>query len=108
MRTFEVIKMTLTRESMVLIAICAIDLIVTLILLSSNAAAEGNPLMAFFLEYGVGTFIMMKITLTSVPVFIFEWCRQYRPRFVSRMIRITILMYLAIYASLFLVVNLGL
>jgi len=103
----EVTEMTLTKESVVLIAICAADLVVTLFLLGNHSAHEGNPLMGYYLRYGVGTFIMVKIILCSVPIFIFEWCRMYKPRFVKMMLRTTIALYLAIYASLFLVVNVG-
>lgn len=99
--------MTLTKESMVLIAICALDLCTTLFLLGTKAATEGNPIMAFYLNFGIGTFIMMKITLVSIPIFVFEWCRQYKPAFVRLMLRTTIAVYLAIYLSLFLVVNVG-
>ncbi len=99
--------MTLTRESMVLIAICAADLLSTLFLLQSHGAREGNPLMAFYLRYGVGTFVMMKLTLMILPVFIAEWSKQYRPRFVRLMLRTAIVTYVGTYMLLFLTVNLG-
>jgi len=99
--------MTLTKESKVLIAICAADLMVTLFLLGNHTAREGNPLMAYYLRYGVGAFILAKVILCGIPIFVFEWCKQYRPRFVKMMLRTTIAMYLAIYFSLFLALNLG-
>ncbi|MCL5105096.1 MAG: DUF5658 family protein [Armatimonadetes bacterium] len=100
--------MTLTRESLVLTAICALDLISTLLLLHGKHADEGNSLMAFYLRYGVGTFVMMKAAMVFLPIFIFEWCRQYRPRFVRAMLRATIAAYVSIYVLLFLSINLGL
>lgn len=103
----EVTKMTLTKESKVLITICAIDLAVTLLLLGGKAATEGNPLMAYYLRHGVGAFIIMKVILVSIPILIFEWCMQYKPKFVRMMLRTTIALYLAIYVSLFLVINIG-
>ncbi|MDH7601329.1 MAG: DUF5658 family protein [Armatimonadota bacterium] len=99
--------MTLTRESMVLIVICAADLLSTLFLLQSQGAREGNPLMAFYLRYGIGTFVMMKLTLMVLPVFIAEWSKQYRPRFVRLMLRTAIITYVGTYLLLFLTVNLG-
>ena len=99
--------MTLTKESMVLMAICAFDLTSTLLLLNTNRASEGNPLMSFYLSYGIGTFVLMKLTLIFLPIFIAEWSRQYRPRFVRFMLRTAIAGYLGIYLVLFMTVNVG-
>lgn len=99
--------MTLTRESMVLMAICAFDLASTLLLLNTHRALEGNPLMSFYLRYGVGTFVLMKLTLILLPIFIAEWSKQYRPRFVRLMLRAAIATYLGTYLVLFLTINVG-
>jgi hypothetical protein len=99
-------EMKLTRESLLLLGICAIDLVVTLLLLKKGTAWEGNPLMGFYLRYGVGTFVMMKLTLILLPIFIAEGSRQYRPRFVRVMLRATIAVYLGTYLLLFVSVNL--
>lgn len=107
MRTDGAVDMTLTRESQVLMAICAFDLASTLMLLYTGSASEGNPLMAYYLKYGVGTFVMMKLTLIFLPIFIAEWSRQYRPRFVRLMLRTAIAAYLGIYLVLFLTINVG-
>ena len=92
---------------MVLIAICVIDLVSTLFLLHTHAAWEGNPLMSYYLRYGVGTFVLMKLTLIFLPVFIAEWSRQYRPRFVRFMLRVAIAAYAGTYLMLFLTINVG-
>lgn len=97
--------MRLARESVLLIVICAVDLVVTLALIGANTASEGNPLMAFYLRYGVGTFVMMKLTLVILPIFIAEWSMQYRPRFVRFMLRAAIAAYVGAYLLLFVVVN---
>lgn len=99
--------MTLTKESILLITICLADLASTLVLLKHDVAAEGNPLMAFYLTYGVGTFVMVKLTLVILPIFIAEWSRQYRPRFVKLMLRTAIAAYLGVYIGLFSAVNLA-
>ncbi|MEN6356969.1 MAG: DUF5658 family protein [Armatimonadota bacterium] len=99
--------MTLTRESIVLIVICTCDLAATLLFINTKTASEGNPLMSFYLKYGIGTFIMMKLMLIFLPVFLFEWSRQFKPRFVKLMLRATIVIYVAIYLSLFLTINVG-
>ena len=99
--------MTLTKESMVLIALCIVDLISTLFLLRTNGACEGNPLMSYYLRYGIGTFVLVKLTLIFLPVFIAEWSKQYRPRFVRFMLRAAILTYVGMYLVLFLTINVG-
>ncbi len=99
--------MTLTKESMVLIVICAVDLVSTLLMLNTSSAFEGNPIMSYYLRYGVGTFVLMKLTLVLLPLFVVEWYRQYRPRFVRLMLRTAIFTYLGVYLVLFLTVNVG-
>jgi hypothetical protein len=83
------------------------DLASTLFLLHTNAAWEGNPLMSYYLRYGVGTFVLMKLSLIFLPVFIAEWSRQYRPRFVRFMLRAAIATYAGTYLMLFLTINVG-
>ncbi len=97
--------MKLTRESQILIALCVLDLATTLVLLRTDRATEGNPIMAFYLRYGVGTFVLAKLSLIFLPVFIAEWSRQYRPRFVKLMLRGAIATYAGIYLMLFLTIN---
>ncbi len=97
--------MTLTKESLLLIGICTADLASTLLLLSGGGAVEGNPLMAFYLKYGVGTFVMVKLSLVFLPIFIAEWGKQYKPKFVRFMLRATIATYVGMYIVIFLAVN---
>lgn len=97
--------MTLTRESMLLILISLVDLSTTLFLLRTDSASEGNPLMSYYLNYGVGTFVMVKLTLVILPLFIAEYSRQFRPKFVRFMLRATIAAYLGTYLALFLTIN---
>lgn len=99
--------MTLTRESMLLIGICTFDLASTLLLISSGGAIEGNPLMSYYLKYGIGTFVMVKLSLVFLPIFIAEWGKQYKPTFVRFMLRATIATYLGMYLLVFLMVNIA-
>lgn len=96
------LPLSFTRESQIIVAICLVDLAVTLALLSSSTAREGNPLMNFYLEFGVGAFVIAKLCLLFLPIFVAEWCRQFRPQFVRRMLRLTIVAYLGTYTLLFL------
>jgi hypothetical protein len=100
-------EMNLTRESRILITICMFDLASTLFFLNTGAASEGNPLMAYYLRAGIWAFILMKMVFIFVPVLIAEWSMQYRPRFVRFMLRTAIVAYIAIYAGLFLIMNVG-
>ena len=99
--------MTITRESLILISICILDLVSTLFLLNTRGVFEGNPLMSFYLNYGIGAFILAKLTLVVLPLFVAEWSRQFKPKFVQVMLRATIVAYLASYLVLFLIVNMG-
>lgn len=98
-------RLTLSRDSIILIAIGMADLISTVILLNAGGAVEGNPVMAYFLRYGICVFILMKMMLISIPVMIFEYCRQFKPKFVALMVRFAITAYVAVYASLYLTIN---
>lgn len=97
--------MTLTRESLLLIGICIADLASTLLLLQAGVAREGNPLMSYYLRHGIGVFVMVKLSLVFFPIFIAEWCKQYKPKFVRFMLRATIAAYLGAYLLVFLGVN---
>jgi hypothetical protein len=99
--------MTLTRESVILITICALDLLTTLFLIGTNVALEGNPIMGFYLNYGIGAFVAIKLALIVLPIFIAEWSKQYRPQFVRLMLRATIAAYVGVYLGLFLAINVG-
>jgi hypothetical protein len=100
-------EMTFARESLFLIAICTADLISTLLLIGGGGAVEGNPLMGFYLRYGIGTFVMVKLSLIFLPIFIAEWGKRYRPRFVRALLRATIVAYLGMYLLVFVMVNVG-
>jgi len=98
-------KMSLTKESQVLIIICLLDLLSTLALLSQGTAMEGNPLMSFYLRFGVWVFVTVKLALVFLPIFIAEWSMRYRPEFVRMMLRTAIAAYVAVYLLVFLSVN---
>ncbi len=99
--------MTLTKESLLLIGICTADLASTLYLLQNGMAREGNPLMSYYLRHGIGTFVMIKLSLVFLPIFIAEWCKQFKPRFVRFMLRATIAIYVGSYLLVMLSVNTG-
>lgn len=93
------------RESLVLIAIGLFDLGLTLVLLGHNQAQEGNPLMAYYLQFGIGAFVAAKLSLLFGPVMVAEWSNLSKPRFTKMMMRAAIAAYVGSYLVLFMIVN---
>ena len=100
-------EVALSKESWILVLICLTDMASTVLLLSTNAAIEGNPIMSFYLKFGIGTFIMIKLTLIFLPIFIAEYSMQFRPKFTKMMLRSAIAAYVGVYLVLHLGVNVG-
>lgn len=98
--------MRLMRESLLLIIIGLTDLLSTLMLVGARQATEGNPLMAYYLRAGIGAFVLVKLCLLFLPIFIAEWSKRYKPQFVKWMMRGAIAAYLGSYLTLFVFVNL--
>ena len=97
--------MGLMKESVILIGICLADLLATLFLIGNGGAREGNPVMEYYLKAGTGSFVMAKLVLLFLPIFIAEWCRQFKPKFVQRMLQLAIVGYVGMYITLFVGVN---
>lgn len=97
--------MSLMKESLILIVIGLADLLVTLHLVTYKDVAEGNPLMAYYLQLGVGAFVIVKLMLLVFPIFIAEFSKRYKPQFVKWMLRGAIAMYIGSYLIAFVLVN---
>lgn len=95
----------LAKESYIIIGICLLDLATTLWLVSTGRATEGNPVMSYYLSIGFFMLVLMKVVLLVLPVFVLEWCRRRRTRFVHVMLRLAIVAYVSIYALGFLHLN---
>lgn len=93
------------RESLALAAICMADLLSTLVLVGRDYASEGNPIMAYYLQIGIGVFILVKLLLVILPVFVLEWAKQFAPQFTKRLTRVAIVAYVSLYFVLFLGFN---
>lgn len=83
----------------VLVGLCLLDLATTLWVLAFHSGAEGNPLMARVLAYGVGMFVIAKLALVFIPVSVLVWARRRRPVFVYRSSWIAVAAYILIYFS---------
>jgi hypothetical protein len=87
-------QLTISRETIVLVAVGLVDLSLTLLLVNRFNALEANPLMGFFLRRGVWSFVLAKLfVFLAAPLAIAEWCRQFRPQFVRKMLRAAIVVY---------------
>jgi hypothetical protein len=53
------------------------DSYLTITLIKNNVAAEANPIMAFYLEYGHLPFFTAKFLITAIPIFIFCICKNF-------------------------------
>lgn len=85
-------------ESIILAAVCLLDLMTTLFWVAYRDAAEANPLMAFYLErHGVAGFVVAKFLLFLMPLVIAEYGRRHSPRFVRNALRCGIAAYLGLY-----------
>ncbi|MCS7316652.1 MAG: DUF5658 family protein, partial [Bryobacteraceae bacterium] len=64
-----------------------------------------NPIMRYYLRYGLIPFALAKLVLVIAPVVIIEWGRQHRPRTVRTLARVGVLGYLVLYAGMFFTIN---
>ncbi len=99
--------MKVSRESMVLAAICAADLVTTLWFVNVYGGAEANPLMRYYLERSTALFVVAKVVLVCGPLAVLEWARRMRPRFVTSMLRTAIALYICLYGSVVWRINSG-
>ncbi|MEW6214764.1 MAG: DUF5658 family protein [Nitrospirota bacterium] len=69
----------------------------TLILIKENTVIEANPVMAFYLEYGNVSFVMLKFLINIVSLFIFCLCKNFSIARVSLVFAIIIYLSIVIY-----------
>lgn len=58
------------------VTLSMVDGLLTLILLEDNIVKEANPIMAFFMGFGCGPFVVAKLLITAVPVLVFCICKN--------------------------------
>lgn len=91
--------MGISWESGAVTGVCLADLLSTLFLVQYRGAAEGNPLMAYYLAHGVLAFVLAKLALCVPPLYLAEYARPHSPRFVRLGLRATFALYLLFYAG---------
>jgi hypothetical protein len=90
--------MRVSKETWIVATLCAVDLFSTLFLVQRQGADEGNTLMSFYLQQGMGTFIAAKCLMFIPALLIAEWYRRRNPRLIATTLRGVIVMYLVFYA----------
>ncbi|HUV04378.1 MAG TPA: DUF5658 family protein [Armatimonadota bacterium] len=98
-------RLTISRESLCLIAICLADTLLTIVLVASGLAKEANPLMVYCVDRGYGIFCLVKLGTLIPTVVAAEMYRASNPVFVRRALRTGIAAYLCLYFGGLLAVN---
>lgn len=91
-------RLNLAMETCILLAICLVDLVSTIWLVSTDRALEGNPIMAFYLQHSLCALVLAKVMIAGFAFFVVEWGRRRRPQFVRGLLRLAILAYISVYA----------
>ena len=98
-------RITIGRDSLILIAICLLDTAITAVLVGTGRAVEANPLMARCINRGLGHFCLAKLLTVAPFVIVTEWYRRQNPAFVKKVIWVGIAAYVGLYFGLLAVVN---
>lgn len=91
--------MRIAKETWLLALICMADMVSTAWLLSANSAVEANPVMRFYVDLGVPTFIVVKSLLIFAPLYLLEMLKRHKPKFIVALLRVGIVGYVFIYGA---------
>lgn len=98
-------RIRVSAESLILVAICMVDMLSTLYFVLRGVATEQNPLMAACFGHSPGMFVMVKM-LSFVPFIVaIELYRRKNQEFALRACRCAIVLYLATYVTMTLGTN---
>ncbi|MCE5315358.1 MAG: DUF5658 family protein [Armatimonadota bacterium] len=100
-------KYRVSVESLILVAICLADMLVTLYCVTAGLAVEQNPIMAACFNRGPGMFVVVKM-LSFVPfVVAVELYRKKNPDFARNACRCAIGLYVVTFTILTLGINMA-
>ena len=97
---------SISTDSIVLAGICWLDTVITAVLIASGRCTEANPILQFYLQWGLGVMCCIKVASFTVPLAALEWYRRRKPGFGAGIVRATTLLYLVCYFTAAAVVNL--
>lgn len=98
-------KRRVSTESIILVAICLVDMLSTLYFVLTGHASERNPLMAFCLHHSPVWFILVKIASFIPFVAAVEIYRRKNHAFAIAACRLAIIAYLVTFIVLTIGVN---
>jgi type IV secretory pathway TrbD component len=98
--------MTLARETVFLGLICLADLLLTALLISSGSFTEANPVLGYYLRFGLAAMCGVKLFSFVAPLAMAEWYRRKDPQFVQSMLRAILYLYVVGYVAGVTAVNL--
>ena len=100
-------KLKVSTESLVLVAICLADMLLTLFFVVRGLAVEQNPLMAACLRHGTTAFVLVKLASFVPFVIAIELYRRRDAAFARLACRSAIALYLVTFVALTLGTNLS-
>lgn len=92
-------------ESLILVAICLADMISTLYFVLVGVAVEQNPLMAACIDHSPMTFVLVKMASFVPFIIAIELYRRKNPDFAIKACRCAILLYVVAFVTLTLGTN---
>lgn len=93
-------RIRISNESLILVAICLADMFSTLYFVLTGAAVEQNPIMAACFRQSPGMFVFVKM-ISFVPfVIAVELYRKKNPDFALKACRCAIVLYLVTFITL--------
>lgn len=92
-------------ESLILVAICLADMLSTLYFVMSGAATEQNPIMAACINHSPVMFVLVKIASFVPFVIAVELYRRKNPDFATKACRCAIVLYVVSFVALTLKTN---
>lgn len=89
-----------SKESLVLVAICLADMFATLFFVLRGCAVEQNPIMAVCLDHSPATFVLVKLASFVPFIIAIELYRKKDPRFARLACRSAIALYVVTFVAL--------
>lgn len=100
-------SLRVSRESLVLVAICLADMLSTLFFVMRGSAVEQNPIMAVCLQHSPAAFVLVKLASFVPFVVAVELYRRKDPAFARLACRSAIVLYVVAFVALTLGTNLA-
>jgi hypothetical protein len=89
--------MKFANETWLLALICTADMVSTAWLLSTHIAREANPILSYYVDQSILSFIAVKTLLFFAPLYVLEMLRRDRPLYIRNLLRVGIATYVLVY-----------